>query len=284
MPKPKSRPRGRPPGRPTSPTSLKPLTAPARLRLLLPWLNGKLDENVWGPNPTYGHPVYGAGEGPEDFAVKPDYPAIRLALKDFVASFDGSASAAHVVAEPSDAVEALTDDDIGDLEAALNILLEQGFGENPFDADMAFPASLLRFAVRNTGRQKPAKRGSVIDGGVDALRAYRAPGAYVLRVQGPTMELVPFLLGHLLLAPSMVAVKRCEGLGCSHFVTETGEPGPPQRFCSTTCREWNRELEQQQVLKLVAEGRNNKSIADLLGISVKRVMSHRKQKQWRESK
>jgi DNA-binding NarL/FixJ family response regulator len=32
---------------------------------------------------------------------------------------------------------------------------------------------------------------------------------------------------------------------------------------------------EKQVLKLVAEGRSNKDVADLLGISVKTAMSHR---------
>jgi hypothetical protein len=225
------KPRGRPKGQPRSPRSPKPLTAPARLRLLLPWLNGKLDQDVYRP-----------GDRPEDVATWTDYPAVRHAIAEFVGSFDGSEGAAHVVAEPDDTVEALDDEAIGELEARLRILLEQGFGENPFDAEMAFPATSLRFAVRNAGRQKPAKRGSVIDGGVTALRNYRASGAYVLRVQGPTVELVPFLLGHLLTAPNMTSVKRCERQGCAHFVTETGEPGPPPRFCSAACREWNREL------------------------------------------
>lgn len=232
------------------------MTAPARLDLLLPWLNGTFDEH------------YFEGRNPEPVAVRTDFPAIRRALADFVQSFDGSAGAAHVVAEPDDAVEVLDDEAVGDLEARLNVLLEQGFTDEPplassarrqvipgtsfeFVAqnvhDLALPLASLRFAVRGAGRQKPAKRGSIIDGGVTALRNYRAPGAYVLRVQGPTMELVPFLLGQLLTAPDMVAVKRCRRPGCSHFIgTATAAVGAPKQFCSAACREWNRELEQQR--------------------------------------
>lgn len=46
------------------------------------------------------------------------------------------------------------------------------------------------------------------------------------------------------------------------------EAEPPNAYESLTDRE-------KQVLKLVAEGRTNKEIADLLGISVKTAMSHR---------
>jgi hypothetical protein len=212
------------------------LTAPDRLALLVPWLNGAYDEHVLR-----------ISNRPEDTETFTDPLLVRRALAAFIGSFDGSEGAAHVVAEPDDTVEALDDEAIGDLEARLRILLEQGFGENPFDADLAFPASSLRFAVRNAGRQKPAKRGSVVAGGVTALRNYQAPGAYVLRVQGPTLELVPFLLGHLLTAPGMASVKRCGRRGCRHFViTATAKRGRPQRFCSAACREWNRELEQQR--------------------------------------
>jgi hypothetical protein len=213
----------------------KPLTAPARLALLLPWLNGDLDEHFY------------EGRNPEPVDVQTDFPAIRRALAAFLGSFDGSAEAAHVVAEPNDDVSALDDEAIGDLRAQLTVLIDQGFGENPFDAEIAFPASSLRFAVRNAGRQKPAQRGSIVAGGVTALRNYRAAGAYALRVQGPVLELVPFLLGHLLTAPNMASVKRCERQGCPHFViTATAKRGRPQRFCSAACREWNRELEQQR--------------------------------------
>lgn len=225
-------------------------TAPARLSVLLPWLNGDHDEHVWGPNPLYGQPYpYGAGEGPEDFATRTDYAAIRRAIAAFVGSFDGSAEAAHVVAEPDDTVEALDDEAIGDLEAQLRILLDQGFGE-PWlqDPDIcSFALDRLRIAVRGAGRRKPAKRGSVIAGGVTALHNYRAPGAYTFVVRGPLRALLPFLLGHLLLAPNMVTVGRCERQGCGHYViTATGKRGRPQRFCSAACREWNREHESQR--------------------------------------
>jgi DNA-binding NarL/FixJ family response regulator len=48
----------------------------------------------------------------------------------------------------------------------------------------------------------------------------------------------------------------------------TAAPGPADPYESLTDRE-------KQVLKLVAEGRSNKEVAELLGISVKTAMSHR---------
>ncbi len=49
----------------------------------------------------------------------------------------------------------------------------------------------------------------------------------------------------------------------------TAEPGgPPDPYVTLTDRE-------KQVLKLVAEGKSNKEVAELLGISVKTAMSHR---------
>lgn len=205
------------------------MTAPARLGLLLPWLNGEFDENHWE-----------AGN-PEPVAVWTDYTAIRRALKTFVRAFDGSADAAHVMAEPDDTVDALDDDAIGDLAATLGIFLEQGFGDNPHDQGLAIRARSLRFAVRSVGRPAPSRRGSVVSGGVAAQRQYRATGAYVLRAQGPLKELVPFLLMTLLTAPNMVAVKHCQRHGCSHFVTESGRRGAPQKFCSPACGAFDRE-------------------------------------------
>lgn len=224
------------------------MTGPARLNLILEWLNGVFDEHHFD------------GRGPEPTAVWTDYAAVRRAVADFVRSFDGTAGAAHleVVADAAPvpkrrsfiaserAERQPTDEELSELEVLLQIMLEQGFGD-PTLKDLSVAVPSLRFAVRGTGRRPPARRGSVIDGGVATQRAYRAPGAYVLTVQGPTLELVPFLLMQLLTAPDMVSVKRCERQGCPHFViTAAAKRGRPQRFCSAACREWNRELTQRQ--------------------------------------
>jgi hypothetical protein len=233
----------------------KPQTGPARLDLLLGWLNGDLHEHHF------------RGRNPEPVAVRTDYAAIRQAVADFVESFDGSDGAGHleVVDDPTPMKEPATeptDEELDELEATLHILLEQGF-DGPGDGvrvesalgqftatptNLTLPATSLRFAVRSARRQKPKKRGSVgIDGGLTALRNYRAPGAYVLQVYGSTIELAPFLVAHLLTQADMVAVKRCRRSGCTKFiVTATAARGAPKQFCSAACREWSRELEQQR--------------------------------------
>jgi hypothetical protein len=218
-----------------------PLTAPARLRLLLDWLNGRFDEHHF------------VGHNPEPVAVWTDYPAIRRALAAFVGSFDGTAGTGYVVAKPDDNVSALDDEAIGELGAMLNILLEQGFGE-PSLQDFDMPLRSLRMQVRGVGRQKPkidrfdvTENGSPMRKGfAKKLRAFHEPGAYVLHVRGPISDLVPFLLAHLLTAPNMVAVNQCQRPGCSGLVVQTGQQGPPQKFCSELCRGWNRAIEQQQ--------------------------------------
>lgn len=206
------------------------LTAPERLDLLIPWLNGTFDVHHF------------EGANPEPVAVWTDYAAIRRAVATFVGSFDGSEGAGHVAAVAE--TPELTDEELDQLEAHSLLLLEQGFGEAQ---GLTFPTDALRFAVRSAGREAPKKRGSVVAGGRAAERAYRAAGAYVLEVSGPMPTLVPFLVAHLLTLPGMVAVKRCLRPGCDHFVVAmSGRRGAPKKFCSRTCGTWNAEMQEQQ--------------------------------------
>ena len=216
----------------------KDLTAPERLRLLLPWLSGRFDRHQFG------------GKNLESVGVHTDHAAIRHAIADFVASFDGSSEAAHIKAEPWDTLD---DKAIDGLEHELNLLLRQGFGDfgTPTANDVTLPLTKLRFAVQSAKRETPkkelTKKGNYrVVGGKSALDEYRRPGAYQLFVEGPTRQLVPFLLAQLLTAPDMVILKRCERVGCSHLVTESRKRGGVQRFCSAACGAWTRELEKEQ--------------------------------------
>jgi DNA-binding NarL/FixJ family response regulator len=55
----------------------------------------------------------------------------------------------------------------------------------------------------------------------------------------------------------------------------TGEPAPADRIAAEPDPYERLTDREKQVLKLVAEGRSNKDVADLLAISVKTAMSHR---------
>jgi hypothetical protein len=232
------------------------LTAPDRLTLLLPWLN---DE--------YGTDVYGPTTRPEDVQTWTDYAKVRRALADFVRSFDGSSGAGYLeVVEPGK-LPLLMDEDLDRLAAALRLLLGAGFEDATLTdrtlqvalldiglgdatrADLSLPAASLRVWVRGAGRHPPkrifGKR--VGEGGIQAQRAYRAAGAYVLQVQGDPADLAPFLVAHLLTQADMVAVRRCERTGCDHYVlVAMAKRGARQRFCSATCRVWNAELKQRK--------------------------------------
>lgn len=223
-----------------------PITAPGRLALLLPWLNGEFEEHVWGPNPLYRQPRYGAGEAPEDLAIKTDFPAIRRDLKDFIRSFDGTAGAGFVITAAEDvaAVDALDDEVIGDLGVLLNIMLQQGFGEPSLqEPHMAAPVSSLRLRICGMGRQRP--RG-IAQGTIQARRRYREAGAYALRISGGIMDLVPALLGLLLTAADMVVVKKCRRPRCERYIVETAARGARRQFCSGSCRELDKEMEQKK--------------------------------------
>src|SRR5262245_45329534 len=105
----------------------KALTAPQRLQLLLPWLNGTLDKYV------------SQAGNPQPVAVGTDFTAVRQAIAEFIDSFEGSAAASHieVIADPApEHIKRLsvqrtapTDEDLDDLGQRLRILLAQGFGD-----------------------------------------------------------------------------------------------------------------------------------------------------------
>lgn len=189
------------------------LTAPERLRLLLSWVNGD--------------PVS---------AVQ-----VRIGLLGFVGSFDGSAAAGFVdvslarqvarLDEPRPAPTGTLAEQLETLRLMLREVLQA-------DAEArSFPS--LRFGVRRV--RPPAKRSKLSP---RERQAYQDAGAAVLRVEGGLMDLVPFLLIHLLTAPDMMTVARCPAPQAGHwrnqcgrwFVQDAGRAGRPRDYCSDACR------------------------------------------------
>jgi hypothetical protein len=210
-------------------------TAPERLALLLPWINS--DALV------------------EAARVLGDVEA-------FVESFDGSQAAGYVevargdldgipdfVQKEMSEASPPTAEELDDLRVQLRLLMEQGFGDQ---AQLATGAgSSLRFAVRSGGeRSKPGWRQTsggnrVREGGVGAMERYQAPGAYVLQVYGSLLDVVPFLVMHLLTQPQMVSVRRC--LACGRFrVLQTGARGAPPKHCGKACRDLSYAMRRKE--------------------------------------
>lgn len=210
----------------------KGLTPRDRLALLVPWINGE--------------PV----------------PRLKLVLLAFLGSFDGTAASGFVqtysgwltrgsVPSRLEPAARLTPAHLVDVRARLVEALERGFRQPVPKGDHArvieYPS--LRFGVRGTGRPPlgtplaPAKgtlRARFSER--EALRRYRAPGAYVLLVDGTLLDMVPFLALHLLKEPGMARLTRCPAPApndwtqrCGKFVLTHGM-GRPSIFCSEGCK------------------------------------------------
>jgi hypothetical protein len=228
-----------------------PVTAPGRLALLLPWLNGDYDQDV--PSPT---------DRPEDVQTFTDYDQVRRDIAEFLRSFDGSAACGHIEVARDRApipdfirrdmpVEAPgSNEELREVAAGLRLLLDQSFEPGPWDGKL--PAGSLRFSIRSAGRQRPkgipgVTGGRTPAGGANAVRDYRGSGAFVLQVDGRDVDLVPFLVAHLLTQPEMVSVRRCARSGCDRYlVTALAKKGRPRTFCSTGCGDMNRAEQKFQ--------------------------------------
>jgi hypothetical protein len=188
------------------------LTASARLRPLLSWVNGD--------------PVSAL--------------QVRFGLLGFVGSFDGSAAAGFVDVSLARQVARLDEphpEPTGTLAEQLETLRLTLRDVLQADAEArSFPS--LRFSVRRV--RPPAKRSKLKP---RERQAYQDAGAAVLRVEGSLMDLVPFLLMHLLTAPDMMTVARCPAPQAGHwrdrcgrwFVQATGR-GRPREYCTDPCR------------------------------------------------
>ena len=206
-------------------------SAPDRFRLLLPWLNGE--------------------------AIRPS--AACRAIRAFVATFDGSPRVGHLeVADlPSegDVRDALlrtagaahgNRTELEVLQQLVLRMLASGFQKNEAWSDDYVS---LDFGVRNARRRAPGKLTRV---GRRARAAYMAPGAFVLRIRAPLLDLVPFLVAHLLTAPDVLTIGRCAAPApnnwkerCGHFLIKFGR-GHPRDFCSKACRTRNHEEQKHR--------------------------------------
>jgi len=188
-------------------------TGPGRVALLLPWLNGD--------------PV---GE-----------LELKIRLLGFVGSFDGGETAGFVDASLARQVARLDEpqpEPTGTLAEQLETLRLNLREVLQADAKArSFPS--LRFGVRCV--RPPAKRSQLK--AKKERQEYQDAGAAVLRVEGSLMDLVPFLLMHLLTAPDMVMVVRCPAPQAGHWRDQCGRwfvqaagRGRPRDYCTDKCR------------------------------------------------
>jgi hypothetical protein len=197
----------------------KTVTGPERLGWILGWVNGESTD--------------GRGD-----------------VRRFVRSFDGSPEVGYVeVPEETELPEFIrevmprpsptTDEQLDDLRVQLQLLLEQGFGVEGVSGLASAAGASLRFAVRSAGREKPrwtqTKGGNRTRVGGDvAWKRYQGAGAYVMRVYGDLVDVVPFLVMHLLTQPDMILVQRCPV--CEKFMARNpGARGRPRETCSEVC-------------------------------------------------
>jgi hypothetical protein len=198
----------------------KPLTAPARLALLLPWLNGD-------------------GLGVVE---------IRRQLEDFLEAFNMSEGVGHLRTQVGqNELRSISAPELDKLRQSLFDLLRRGFLPTPDEHRASgewwpwlqpFPS--LQFGAIHRSRQSPGKLSRATK---SERRAYAAPGAYTQLVVGKLRDLVPFLVLHLLTAPGMAVIARCPAPApndrtsrCGRFLVTAGR-GRPRKFCSRkACR------------------------------------------------
>jgi len=225
------------------------MTAPARLGLLLPWVN-----------------------------AAPPVPVgtVRRHLRAFAESFDGSAEVGHLRSHgtPAHEISQATPAALEALRTRLRELLRRGFPPNIDVKDgqwindqpwgQTFPLmqafSSLRFGVICMGRPAPRK---LVRASSHERRTFRAPGAYTLLVEGDLADLVLFFVAHLLTAPGMAVVSRCAAPApnnwearCHRFIVGSGVGRPPE-CCSGACRV-RAHAERLRTLEREATGRKKR--------------------------
>jgi hypothetical protein len=193
---------------------LRTLESIDRLQALLEWVNGR--------------PM--------------DLDEVRQRLRGFIASFDGGPASGYVaVDQDTDDVLALRR--VVDAESAgeglrmeLAGLLESGFQ----DADIFSSRLTLHISVQ---RKYRGSSGKLSQATAEERRAFEAAGAYVLVVWGSLLDLIPFLVAHLLTMPGGAYVRRCQAPAphdppqrCGRFLIGHGK-GRPREYClGSACR------------------------------------------------
>jgi hypothetical protein len=181
-------------------------SATGRLGLLLPWVSGNTMPNI----------------------------ELRLRLAAFVDSFDGSEAASCIEVrvgprEPDREVKTTLSEQLDTLRLIVRDVLQGNVRK--FQS--------LQFSQR--AARRPESRGKLT---ARQRKIYDAAGGRVLRVEGPLMELVPFLVMHLMTAPGMMALSRCTAPKayagddeCGNwFVQKAGRAGRPRAHCSDRCK------------------------------------------------
>jgi len=217
-------------------------TTPERLELLIDWINS-----------DYPWPHLYAGD---------QKGSIDRRVSVFLSSFDGSEEAGFVRAEVLSLAESrldglhLDENELTDLLMGLRLLLDRGFRpERGYpgtfeDDDTSYPdirpLSSLMFGI-----ERQAKFGT---SGRERRRLKDQHGVYIRSVGGNRVDLVLYLVMHLLTMPGAIALGRCSAPApnsfterCGRFVVATGQ-GPARRFCSDACRQRNhaRPLDQDR--------------------------------------
>lgn len=216
----------------------KRLTNAERLDLLLDWVNDD-DFDV----PYRGDLAKGIRRWRDELPHR---------LRRFVASFDGSEDAGFVraeVATPEDRApedrapayltpeELRSDLDADDLLARFHLqlgdILQRGFPNiDPAAPDLLCVPS-LEFGIDRPKIVKHPIRKRLAD----------RTGTYVMRVVGPELDLVLWLVMHLLTLPGAIVLRRCDALRslsseerCGRFYIRSDGPGRPKECCSDICR------------------------------------------------
>jgi hypothetical protein len=190
----------------------KPLTPTAALAQLLPWVNGAA-------------------------APKQARPAIAA----FLRAFDGGADSSHLRVMYDAGQDELAGADLDAIRKHVVALLRSGFPPEPgmpavWGSRLAAMPSLT-FGVKRAAPESRGIKGRVRD------TWSKQPGAFTVLLDGELLDLLRYLLLHVLAMPGTVNLTRCPAPApgnwqkrCGKFVLSTGI-GRPREYCpGAACR------------------------------------------------